>query len=90
MGIVRRGAMHGFAALPSAIMGGTLRLPPQQWRWRLRRQLDWCGIHNGGWEGRKPALAMEREARLNSILYKAFPKRGERKRENATFFLNFL
>ena len=25
MGIVCRGAMHGFAALPSAIMGGSLR-----------------------------------------------------------------
>ena len=45
MGIVCRGAMHGFAAVPSAIMWGSRS---------LRRQVHCCAIHSGGWEGRKP------------------------------------
>ena len=39
--------------------------------------------------GNKPVLAMEREARLNTILYKVFPKRGKRERESERVFLIF-
>ena len=38
---------------------------------------------------KKPVLAMEREARLNTILYKVFPERGERERESAREFSLF-
>ena len=38
---------------------------------------------------KKPVLAMEREARLNTILHKVFPKRGKRERESERVFIIF-
>ena len=53
MGIVCRGAMHGFAALPSAIMDATaVELAPKAPAPLLWRQPK-AASHNGGWEGRK-------------------------------------
>ena len=49
-----QGVMALFAAVPSAIMGGSLRRP-----------LHCCGIHNGGWEGRKQSY--------DSHPYKQYP-----------------